>query len=146
MFAQEDGAVVMKLEKLKDVIVNKESKVIIVLPTFRFLAKLQIFWKQGTLPGWIYDFRSFLLFIHMFQIAAIECGAKQGEVDKTTTEYGLVTTLGQASFVGASGSGLLLGMGLLGRSYGYAIDNLHSIGTVLGFWLFNKFNFSQLKL
>jgi hypothetical protein len=53
-------------------------------------------------------------------------------VDKTTTEYGLVTTLGQASFVGASGSGLLLGMGLLGRSYGYAIDNLQAIGT-LGF-------------
>ena len=73
----------------------------------------------------------------------IECGAKQGDVDKTTSEYGLVTTLGQASFVGASGSGLLLGMGLLGRSYGFTIDNLHAMGTVLCFLFFEKFNFCQ---
>lgn len=60
-------------------------------------------------------------------------------MDKTTATYGLVTTLGQASFVGATGSGLLLGMGLLGRSYGYAIDNLHAIGRVLiSMYLFNK--------
>ncbi len=52
-------------------------------------------------------------------------------MDKTTAKCGLVTTLGQASYVGATGSGLLLGMGLLGRSYGYAIDNLHAIGIVL---------------
>ena len=91
MFAQEDAAVIMKLEKMNNVIVHEESK-----------------------------------------IAGIECGAKQGDVDKASTECGLVTTLGQASFVGASGSGLLLGMGLLGRSYGFAIDNLHAIEMITG--------------
>ena len=52
-------------------------------------------------------------------------------MDPATVKHGLVTTLGQASYVGATGSGLLLGMGLLGRSYGFAIDNLHAIGIVL---------------
>ena len=50
-------------------------------------------------------------------------------MDIATAKRGLVTTLGQASYVGATGSGLLLGMGLLGRSYGFTIDNLHAIGT-----------------
>lgn len=57
----------------------------------------------------------------------------QGDVDKMTAKYGLVTPLGQASYVGATGSGLLIGMGLLGRSYGYAIDNLHAIGLLCCF-------------
>ena len=52
-------------------------------------------------------------------------------MDPATVKHGLVTTLGQASYVGATGSGLLLGMGLLGRSYGFAIDNLHAIGIAL---------------
>ena len=52
-------------------------------------------------------------------------------MDPATVKHGLVTTLGQASYIGATGSGLLLGMGLLGRSYGFAIDNLHAIGIVL---------------
>lgn len=54
-------------------------------------------------------------------------------MDTATAKHGLVTTLAQASYVGATGSGLLLGMGLLGRSYGFTIDNLHAIGnTYLG--------------
>ena len=50
-------------------------------------------------------------------------------MDIATAKHGLVTTSVQASYVGATGSGLLLGMGLLGRSYGFTIDNLHAIGT-----------------
>lgn len=68
----------------------------------------------------------FLLVQH--QIAEVEGGATQGEVDQTTVKYHFVTTLGQASFVGVSGSGLLLGQGLLGRTCGFAIDNLHAVG------------------
>jgi hypothetical protein len=37
MFVQDDGAVVIKLEKMNDVTVNQEAKVIIFSLTFRFL-------------------------------------------------------------------------------------------------------------
>ncbi len=46
MFAQDDGAVVIKLEKMSDVTVNQESKVIIHSQVFKFLWKQQIFQKH----------------------------------------------------------------------------------------------------
>lgn len=65
------------------------------------------------------------------QVAEVECGATQGDLDKTTAKYHLATPLGQASYVGVTGSGLLLGMGLLGRQCGYTIDNIHTLGRLL---------------
>ena len=39
MFAQDDGAVVIRLEKMNDVMVNSESKVINLFLNFRFPKK-----------------------------------------------------------------------------------------------------------
>ena len=65
------------------------------------------------------------------QVAIIEPGAKLFDVDVATVKHGLAVTLGNASYVGFGGQALDLGMGFLGRSFGYLTDNIIEYGEII---------------
>jgi FAD/FMN-containing dehydrogenase len=62
--------------------------------------------------------------------ARVQAGARWGDVDRATQEFGLATTGGEVSATGVAGLSLGGGLGVMMRTFGLSCDNLRSIEVV----------------